>query len=82
MPLIAFGVIVVALAKCAAEPASEAFKPQALLSSPDLTNERPLTTLFVQTRSLKCRALPSRKSAIVTTFARGEQVSITEYSGD
>lgn len=80
-PLIVVGVVLFALGKCAGSPEPEASSPQGLYSTP--TEAAPaVTSLYVQTRSLNCRATPSRKSAIVTKYARGQEVGISDYSGD
>lgn len=80
-PLIVVGVVLFALGKCVGGPEPEASSPQGLYSAP--TEAAPaVTSLYVQTRSLNCRASPSRKSAIVTKYARGQEVGISDYSGD
>lgn len=81
-PVIVVGVIVIAIGKCAGGPSDEASSPQSLLTAPQEASAPALTSLYVQTKSLKCRARPSRKSAIVSKFVRGDQVSISSYSGD
>ncbi|MBS0482839.1 MAG: excalibur calcium-binding domain-containing protein [Proteobacteria bacterium] len=80
-PLIVVGVILFALGKCVGGPEPEASSPQGLYSAP--TEAAPaVTALYVQTRSLNCRASPSRKSTIITKYVRGQEIGITDYSGD
>lgn len=80
-PLIVVGVILFALGKCVGGPEPEGSSPQGLFSAPTEA-ALAVTSLYVQTRSLNCRASPSRKSAIVTKYAHGQEVGITDYSGD
>ncbi|MEA3264109.1 MAG: excalibur calcium-binding domain-containing protein [Pseudomonadota bacterium] len=81
-PLIVLGVALLALGKCAGSSSPDAPSPQGLLSAPQAADVPVLTSLYIQTRSLKCRAGPSRKSAVVTRFARGEAIGITRYEKD
>ncbi|MCW1402898.1 excalibur calcium-binding domain-containing protein [Novosphingobium sp. MW5] len=81
-PLLVDGVLLFVLSKCVggSEPTTQA--PQSLYAEAAPEPAQTSTALYVQTRSLRCRAEPSKKSTIVAKFARGDQVNITRYSGD
>lgn len=81
-PLILVGIIGIAVGKCSGGSNDANTAPQALISSSDAAIEAASTTLYVQTRSLNCRASPMRKSPILAKFRRGEQVTITRYERD
>ncbi len=81
-PLILVGIIGLAVGKCSGGSNDANTTPQSLISSSEAAIDAASTSLYVQTRSLNCRASPMRKASILAKFRRGDLVTINRYEKD